>query len=106
MRKPAHFSPGLRAEVAIADTAFDADHLRQAIATEGAIAVNSNNPPCALKYPLAEYLYDRRHLMERCFSKLKEVRRVTTRFEMTARNCRAVVTRGHNLTDMINVHTT
>jgi transposase len=35
---------GLSAEVVMADTAYDADHLRQAIAAKGAIAVIPNNP--------------------------------------------------------------
>ena len=36
----------------MADTAYDADHLRQAIAAEGALAVIPHNPSLALKYPL------------------------------------------------------
>ena len=32
----------------MADTAYDADHLRQAIAAEGALAVIPNNPSLAL----------------------------------------------------------
>ena len=43
---------GLPAEVVMADTAYDADHLRQAIAAKGAVAVIPNNPSRALKYPL------------------------------------------------------
>ena len=82
---------GLPAEVVIADTAYDADHLRQAIAAKGAIAVIPN-PSRALKYPLDKHLYAQRHLVECCFSKLKQFRRVATRFEKTARNYRAVVT--------------
>ncbi|WP_256441728.1 IS5 family transposase [Bradyrhizobium sp. sGM-13] len=83
---------GLPAEVVMADTAYDADHLRQAIAAKGAIAVIPNNPSRALKYPLDKHLYAQRHLVECCFSKLKQFRRVATRFEKTARNYRAVVT--------------
>jgi putative transposase len=75
----------------MADTAYDADHLRQAIAAKGALAVIPNNPSRALKYPLDKHLYAQRHLVECCFSKLKQFRRVTTRFEKTARNYRAVV---------------
>jgi transposase len=82
---------GLSAEVVMADTAYDADHLRQAIAAKGAIAVIPNNPSRALKYPLDKHLYAQRHLVE-CFSKLKHFRRVATRFEKTARNYRAVLT--------------
>lgn len=76
----------------MADTAYDADHLRQAIAAKGAIAVIPNNPSRALKHPLDKDLYAQRHLVECCFSKLKQFRRVATRFEKTARNYRAVIT--------------
>jgi transposase len=64
----------------------------KAIATKGALAVIPSNPSCALKHPLNKHLYAQRHLVERCFSKLKQFRRVATRFEKTARNYRAVVT--------------
>ena len=63
----------------MADTAYDADHLRQAIAAKGALAVIPNNPSRALKYPLDKHLYAQRHLVECCFSKLKQFRRVATR---------------------------
>jgi hypothetical protein len=45
------------------DTAYDADHLRQAIAAKGALAVIPNNPSRALKYPLDKHLYAQRHLV-------------------------------------------
>jgi transposase len=83
---------GLAANVVIADTAYDADHLRQAIDDKGALAVIPNNPSRAKKYPLDQHLYAQRHLIECCFSKLKQFRRVATRFEKTARNYLAVVT--------------
>ncbi len=86
------FAEGLPAAVVMADTAYDADHLRQAIAAKGALAVIPNNPSRALKYPLDKHLYAQRHLVECCFSKLKQFRRVATRFEKTARNYLAVVT--------------
>jgi hypothetical protein len=41
---------GLPAEVVMADTAYDADHVRHAIAAKGALAVIPNNPSRALKY--------------------------------------------------------
>jgi hypothetical protein len=62
---------GLPAEVVMADTASDADHLRQAIAAKGALAVIPNNPSRALKYPPP---------------------RRNPRFEKSARNYLAVVT--------------
>lgn len=83
---------GLPAEVVMADAAYDADHLRQAIADKGALAVIPNNPSRAQKHPLDKPLYAERHLVECCFSKLKQFRRVATRFEKTAQNYLAVVT--------------
>ena len=83
---------GLAADVVMADTAYDADHLRQAIAAKGAIAVIPNNPSRAKKHPLDAHLYAQRHLVECCFSRLKQFRRVANRFEKTARNYLAVIT--------------
>ena len=83
---------GLPAEVVMADAAYDADHFRQAIADKGALAVIPNNPSRAQKHPLDSHLYAQRHLVECCFSKLKQFRRVATRFEKTARNYLAIVT--------------
>lgn len=82
----------LPAQVVMADTAYDADHFRQAIADKGALAVIPNNPSRAKKLPLDKHLYAQRHLVECCFSRLKQFRRVATRFEKTARNYLAVLT--------------
>ena len=67
----------------MADTAYDADHLRQAIAAKRALAVIPNNRSRELKYPLDKNIYDQSHLVECCLSKLKQFRRVATRFEKT-----------------------
>ena len=82
---------GRQAGVVMADTAYDADHLRTRIAETGALAVIPNNPSRSTKLPFDEELYKERHLIECCFSKLKQFRRVATRFEKTARNYQAVV---------------
>ncbi len=83
---------GLPAKIVMADTAYDADHFRQAINEKGALAVIPNNPSRAKKHRLDKHLYAQRHLVECCFSKLKQFRRVATRYEKTARNYLAVVT--------------
>ena len=83
---------GMPARVVMADTAYDSDQFRQAIADKGAVAVIPNNPSRALKHPLDKHLYAQRHLVECCFSKLKQFRRVATRCEKTARNYLAIVT--------------
>ena len=82
----------LAADVVMADTAYDSDRLRKLIADKGALAVIPNNPSRARKHPLDKELYKQRHLVECCFSRLKQFRRVATRFEKTARNYTAVVT--------------
>jgi transposase len=82
----------LPAEAVIADTAYDSDQIRQAVADKGALAVIPNNPSRAHKHSLDAHLYAQRHLVECCISKLKQFRRVATRFEKTARNYFAIVT--------------
>jgi transposase len=72
---------GLPAEALMADTAYDSDRLRQAIAEEGARAAIPSNPSHAKKHSLDKHLYAQRHLIEYCFSKLKPFRRVATRYE-------------------------
>jgi transposase len=81
----------LPADVVMADTAYDSDRLRKTVADKGAQAVIPNNPSRAKKYPLDKQLYAQRHLIECCFSKLKQFRRIATRYEKTARNYRAMV---------------
>lgn len=83
---------GRRAEVVLADAAYDADHFRSLIAAMNAQAVIPDNPSRTAKHPFDRRLYRERHLIECCFSKLKQFRRVATRFEKTARNYLAVVT--------------
>jgi transposase len=81
----------LPADVVMADTAYDSDRLRKVIADKGAQAVIPNNPSRARKYPIDKQLYAQRHLIECCFSKLKQFRRIATRYEKTARNYRAMI---------------
>jgi transposase len=82
----------LPAQAVRADTAYDSNQIRRAIADKGALAVIPNNPSRAQKHPLDTHLYAQRHLVECCISKLKQFRRVATRFEKTARNYFAVIT--------------
>jgi transposase len=74
------------ADVILADAAYDSDRLRKLVSDRGAKAVIPNNPSRARKYDLDKALYKERHLIECCFAKLKQFRRVATRYEKTARN--------------------
>jgi transposase len=83
---------GQPAAIVLADAAYDADHFRADVANAGAMAVIPNNPSRSLKRPFDKELYKERHLVECCFAKLKQFRRVATRYEKTARNYLAIVT--------------
>jgi transposase len=83
---------GLPAEWVLGDTAFDADHFRADIKAINAQAVIPSNSSRALKLSLDKHIYKERHLVECCFNKLKQFRRIATRYEKTARNFLAVIT--------------
>ena len=76
----------LPAEVVMADAAYDSDRIRRKIKDKGAQAVIPNNPSRAIRYPIDKHLYAQRHLIECCFSKLKQFLRIAPRYEKTARN--------------------
>jgi transposase len=82
----------LPAQQILADMAYDADHFRNAVSVQKAHAVIPSHPSRAKKLPLDKDIYKERHLVECCFSKLKQFRRVATRYEKTARNFLAIVT--------------
>lgn len=83
---------GLAARYVMADAAYDSDRFRGQIAEIGAAAVIPNNPSRSRKHPIDNDAYKERHLVECCFSRLKQFRRVATRYEKTARNYLAIVT--------------
>lgn len=89
---------GLPADWVLGDTAFDADHFRAKIKAIGAKAVIPSHPSRAQKFPLDKHIYldkqiyKERHLVECFFNKLKQFRRIATRYEKTARNFLAVIT--------------
>jgi transposase len=76
----------------VADAADDNKHCAGFIAENGALAVIPINSLRAGKHPLDKQLYAQRHLIECCFSRVKQFRRVVARFEKTARDYLAVVT--------------
>ncbi len=64
---------GLPAEIVMADTAYDADHFRQAIADKGALAGSSRTIHRAREsIRSTSSSTPKRHLVECCFSKLKQ----------------------------------
>ena len=77
---------GFEPDAVIADKGYDADHLHQAILDAGAepvIPARSNHRR-PRNYDKA--LYRERNLIERFFSKLKQFRRVATRYDKLLTN--------------------
>ena len=75
----------------LADRGYDADWIRALAAEQGAWA---NIPPkCNRKEPIcfSPYLYRARNLVERFFNKIKQCRRVATRYDKLAANYLAFV---------------
>jgi transposase len=75
----------------LADKAFDNNALRAKLTERGALAVipsmTSRNPPI----PHDEHMYGWRHLIENCFQRLKEFRRLATRYDKTDTSFAAII---------------
>ena len=75
----------------LADKAYDTNKLRRQLADQGVEAVI---PSIARRKPLIPYdpvAYRQRNLIERMFGRLKDFRRIATRYDKLARNFLAAV---------------
>ena len=82
---------GFNADYVLADKGYDSDHFIEAIEASGAEAVI---PPRKNRTEQREYdqaLYKERNLVERLFQKLKNFRRIATRYERLKRNYQAML---------------
>ena len=70
----------------IADKAYDADSLRQWLAGAKIKAVIPSSAARRTPYPLDRKAYKRRNVIERLFCKLKNWRRIATRYDRLAAN--------------------
>lgn len=68
----------------LADKAYDADYILQAVGNIGAIAVIPPKSNRILQREYDEALYKERNIVERMFNKLKHFRRIATRYDKTA----------------------
>ena len=75
----------------IGDKAFDSDWLRLQLNERGALAVIPPNASRAKKIPYDEEIYKWRHLIENFFQKIKEFRRIATRYDKTDTSFRAAI---------------
>ncbi len=82
---------GFRPEMVIADKAYDADHFITAIHGAGAVPVI---PPESNRKEQRNYdahWYKDRNLVKRFFNRIKQFRRIATRYEKLDRNYEAML---------------
>jgi transposase len=70
----------------LADKAYDADSLRQWLTSRRIKAVIPSSAARRTPYPLDRKAYRRRNVIERLFCKLKNWRRIATRYDRLASN--------------------
>jgi transposase len=75
----------------VADKAYDGDELRADIAARGATAVIPNKSNRKNPFPFDAKAYRDRNVVERMFCRLKDFRRLATRYDKLARNFLATV---------------
>jgi transposase len=79
------------ASLCAGDTAYDSDHLRLFLIARGTRPVIPNNPTRKHLHPFDRQAYKLRNLIERMFCRLKDCRRVATRYDKLATNFAAAV---------------
>ena len=77
---------GLAAEQVIADKGYDSDQLLQTIHDQGGQAVIPPKRTRKVQRPYDQQLYREPNHIERLFARLKQCRRIATRYDKTARN--------------------
>jgi putative transposase len=79
-------------KLCLADAAYDSDALRQMLTDRGTCPVIPNNPTRKRKHPFDRSAYRQRNVIERTFCRLKDFRRIATRYDRLATNFLAAVT--------------
>jgi transposase len=75
-----------------ADKAYDSEKVRQQIRDEGALPVIPNRCTATRKAYCPKRFYRRRHKIENFFCRIKDWRRIATRYDKLARNYLAATT--------------
>ncbi len=83
---------GLRPGHVIADRAYDAEHFHDTILDAGAVPVIPPRHNRRRPHAFDRTLYKERNAIERMFAKLKQFRRVATRYDKLAANFLGFVT--------------
>lgn len=75
----------------VADKAYTSNRIRRQIADEGALAVIPSKSNARKPVAHDQNLYAMRNIVERFFCKMKDMRRLATRFEKTANSFQNMV---------------
>lgn len=75
----------------VADKAYGSRKIRQQIADEGALAVIPSKSNARNPIPHDQSLYAMRNIVERFFCNMKDMRRLSSRFEKLGRNFKAML---------------
>lgn len=75
----------------VADAAYDSDALRRMLRHQGTLPVIPNNPTRKHRHPFDPLAYRMRNLIERAFCRLKDWRRIATRYDKLAANYAAAI---------------
>ena len=78
---PSLIAPLPPTRLCAADTAYDSDAFRQFLIDRGTQPVIPNNPGRKRLHPFDPQAYKRRNLIERMFCRLKDFRRIATRYD-------------------------
>ncbi|MFV1944083.1 transposase, partial [Pseudomonas luteola] len=82
---------GFAFEAVLADKGYDSDAFVEVIQRRGAVAIIPSKKNRLNPRSLDRHLYKARNLVERFFQKLKQFRRIATRYERLARNYQSML---------------
>ena len=77
-------APGPEAKVVLADRGHDSDTIRQTLESRDIVPVIPTKRNRKVQIKIDDYIYALRNRIERCINKLKNSRRLATRYDKTA----------------------
>ena len=81
---PVMDADGPAPKVLLADKGYDADFIRKDMEQRGGTAMIPTKRNRLIQLPVDADIYALRNMVERCFNKLKNARRLATRYDKTA----------------------
>ena len=89
--RPVMEEEGPEPKVLLADKGYDADFIREDMEKRGGHAMIPTKSNRLVQRPVDAAVYALRNRIERCFNKLKNARRLATRYDKTAASYRGFV---------------